>query len=59
MTAEFDIIFKSIFRKRSVSQLKMVHFVAALETIAQKLTPALDAKTAMEQLLTTVLAHLA
>ena len=59
MTAEFDIIFKAICRKRSVSQLEMVHFVAALEAIAQQLTPALDAKTAMEQLLTTVLAHLA
>ena len=44
--------------KRSVNQLGLIAFIAALETIAKKLTPTLDVKTAMEQLLTTVQVHL-
>jgi len=58
MSADFDIIFKTICRKHSVNQLGLMAFIAALEIIAKKLTPTLDAKTAMEQLLTTVQVHL-
>ena len=58
MSADFDIIFKTVCRIHSVNQLGLLPFVSALERVAKKLTPNLDVKTAMEQLLTTLQANL-
>ena len=59
MNVDFDLIYTSISRRFNVNQLGLMAFIAALEAVAKRLTPQLDIKEAMEQVLSAVLPHLA